>query len=373
LADRYELQQLVGSGGMGEVWVAFDHTLLRPVAVKLLRTDASPSEQMLEQALAEGRAVARLHHPHIVQVYDVGADDGTPYLVMELVQGETLVERLRRTGPMPMQPAAALVDKICDALAEAHAQGILHCDVKPSNILLAPGDVPKLTDFGVARWGASAGGLSAGAIGGTDDFMAPEQRDGHAEARSDLWSLAATAYQALSGQSPRAIRADALPAPVRSVLMRALESQLEDRYPTVRDFQAALAAAVRRATPETRVRVVNDSARPFPSSPQTARRLAWGAVLLAILASVLGGLIVGYGFRTQPGANPPDIAVPRMIRRSNTANSRVTLESLERQTQQYRGHSLDGSTPAQKKYEQYIKGADALDGASSNSPARTRP
>ena len=256
LEDRYELKERLGTGGMGEVWRALDPRLQRSVAIKRLKGNLVRRRGALERFLIEARAVARLNHPNIIQVYDFGNDPEGPYLVMELVEGESLTSRLQRSGPLEPGTAIGMIGKVCDALALAHGNGIIHRDVKPANILVSSDGVPKLGDFGLARLEtADHAQTQAGAVLGTPDFMAPEQRADarRADARSDLWSLAATLYQLLTGQSPRVIRSDRIPEIVRPVLLRMLSEDPEQRYQTAQEFRGVLdtlGRALAGASPE---------------------------------------------------------------------------------------------------------------------------
>ena len=248
LEDRYELKERLGTGGMGEVWRAMDPRLQRPVAIKRLKGDLVRHRGALERFLIEARAVARLNHRNIIQVYDFGSDPQGPYLVMELVEGKSLTSRLQESGPLEPGVAIGLVSQVCDALAMAHRTGIVHRDVKPANILLTSDGVPKLGDFGLARLEtADHGQTQAGAVLGTPDFMAPEQRADarRADARSDLWSLAATLYQLVTGQTPRVIRSDRIPEPLRPVLLKMLSEDPNQRYQTAVEFRATLTALSR--------------------------------------------------------------------------------------------------------------------------------
>ena len=239
LEERYELQTRLGVGGMGEVWQAIDRRLNRPVAIKRLVGDLVRRRGAIERFLKEAQAVARLNHPNIVHVYDFGHDRKGPYLVMELVDGKSLAEH----GRLEIPAALDLTCKVCDGLAAAHRQGIIHRDIKPANILLASDGTPKLSDFGVAHLeGTDYGQTQAGAILGTPDFMAPEHRadSTRADARSDLWSLAATLYQIVTGLSPRIILGDRIPEQIRPVLLKALELAPEKRYQTAGELTLAL-------------------------------------------------------------------------------------------------------------------------------------
>ena len=151
LNGRFRLEEQIGSGGMSTVYRAFDETLERWVAIKLMHTALSDDPLQHERFRREARAVARLSHPHIVTVIDAGDDDGHPYIVLEYVEGETLKARLRRGGGLPVVEAVAYAVEIARALSAAHAQRLVHRDVKPQNVLLTPDGVVKLADFGIAH------------------------------------------------------------------------------------------------------------------------------------------------------------------------------------------------------------------------------
>ncbi|WP_051467209.1 WD40 repeat domain-containing serine/threonine protein kinase [Actinomadura oligospora] len=207
LAGRYRILGLIGRGGMGSVWRAYDTELDREVAVKELRlsdsVDDAERRHWYARAEREARAAARLRHPGIVALHDrVTGDDGRPWLVMELVAGRSLDAVIRDDGPLPPARVAAIGAQMLDALSAAHAQGIVHRDVKPANVLL-DGDRAILTDFGIAALDGDATLTKSGVLLGTPAYMAPEQVRGHsATAASDLWSLGATLYAAVEGRPP---------------------------------------------------------------------------------------------------------------------------------------------------------------------------
>ncbi|MFD4483398.1 serine/threonine-protein kinase [Streptomyces sp. NPDC058471] len=207
LADRYRLTDLLGQGGMGAVWRAYDEQLGRDVAVKELRLPehlgAEERANWIARLEREARAAARLKHPGIVTVYDrlTGAD-GRPWIVMELVTGGSLDDLLHRQGPLSPQHVAHIGRQVAAALSAAHLRGITHRDIKPANILLEDGRAV-LTDFGIAALEGDATLTATGMIMGTPAFMAPEQVRGlPATAASDLWSLGATLYTAVEGHPP---------------------------------------------------------------------------------------------------------------------------------------------------------------------------
>ncbi len=203
MLGRYRLEEPLGQGGMAEVWRATDTRLTRPVAVKVIHASIAKDPQFAERFLREARVVASLEHPNILPVYDFGDEDGLPYLVMPLLSGGTLRDRLR-TAPPPPALAAAWIRELADALDAAHAAGVLHRDVKPANVLLGKGDRLFLADFGIAKMVETMTGLTAtGVVVGTPTYMAPEQAQGQpASAATDRYALAAVAFEILAGRPP---------------------------------------------------------------------------------------------------------------------------------------------------------------------------
>ncbi|WP_432479744.1 serine/threonine-protein kinase [Nocardioides sp. GXQ0305] len=203
IAGRYQLDREIGRGGMGAVWLARDTTLGREVAIKRLGLMPGVSGPDLDRAAREARLAARLNHPHVVHVFDLVNEDEGQWLVMEYVEGRTLAAMVRVDGPLSLQRASALLGQAADALAAAHAAGIVHRDVKPSNILVGHDDEVKLSDFGIARAEADASLTQTGLVTGSPAYLSPEVASGHtATSASDVWSLGATLYHALSGRPP---------------------------------------------------------------------------------------------------------------------------------------------------------------------------
>ena len=204
LADRYRLDGRIAAGGVGEVWRATDLVLSRPVAVKLLRAEYVQHPETLARFRAEARHAGSLSHPHVARIYDYGEADAThpPFLVMELVDGPPLTQLLANG---PMQPAHVMdvVAQAADGLAAAHAAGLVHRDIKPGNLLLAPPDQVKITDFGIAYAAGSAPITRTGMMVGTPAYVAPERLTGAAATpASDLYSLGIVAYECLAGALP---------------------------------------------------------------------------------------------------------------------------------------------------------------------------
>jgi len=242
LSKRYTIESTLGKGGMGEVLLATDNRLKRKVAIKRILGDASRSKTALDRFLTEAQSIAALNHANIVQIYDYGRDEEGPFLIIEYVDGHSLLDTCKM-GPMSVERAVDITCQLCDGLGKAHDAGIIHRDIKPANILITKDGVPKLTDFGLAKAETADTGMTmAGAVLGTLDFMPPEQRKDAAltDARSDLWSLAATLYQMVTGEPPRVIDLDLVPSELRDCMARSLKSKKDDRYQVARDFKHAL-------------------------------------------------------------------------------------------------------------------------------------
>ena len=251
LAGRYKVEGVLGKGGMGEVLLATDTRLNRKVAIKRMLGDAARSRTAVTRFLTEAQSIAALNHPNIVQIYDYGRAADGPFLIMEYVEGNSLLDRCRG-GALPLEEAIELTCQLCDGLAKAHAANIIHRDIKPANVLMTADGIPKLTDFGLAKVEAGDTGMTiAGAVLGTLDFMPPEQRRDAAmtDARSDLWSLAATLYQMVTGKSPKIIRFKDVPKAFQNVLEMALEDEKEERYQTAIEFRDALQKSLQSADP----------------------------------------------------------------------------------------------------------------------------
>lgn len=203
IADRYDLVREVGRGGMGAVWLGRDTVLGRDVALKRVGLMPGAASPDLQRAEREARLAARLNHPHVVAVFDLIEDGDDTWLVMEYVEGVTLSALVKRDGALTPDEAAPLVRQAADALAAAHAAGIVHRDVKPSNMLLTRDGKVKLTDFGIARAEADASLTQTGLVTGSPAYLAPEVASGAtATEASDVWSLGATLYHLLAGRTP---------------------------------------------------------------------------------------------------------------------------------------------------------------------------
>src|SRR5262245_33275352 len=207
VADRYRLTSLIGSGGMGRVWLARDEVLHRDVAVKevVLPEDMTIEEraELYQRTMREARAAGRLSHPNVVAVYDVLQDEGRPWIVMELIRSRSLYEVVKQDGPLPPMRVAQIGLAVLSALRTAHRAGVYHRDVKPGNVLLSEDGRVVLTDFGLATFEGDGTVTRSGVILGSAQYISPERaRDGVSGPESDLWSLGATLYAAVEGRSP---------------------------------------------------------------------------------------------------------------------------------------------------------------------------
>jgi eukaryotic-like serine/threonine-protein kinase len=215
LDGRYQLGSLLGVGGMARVYLASDRVLERQVAVKVLSPPYAQDPVFVERFRREARSAARLSHPNIVAVFDSGSDADQHYLVMEYVAGQSLAELLGRQGRLAPRRAAELAVEVCAALAAAHAQGLVHRDVKPANVLVGDDGQVKVTDFGIVKAAATATLTGTGTVLGTAAYLSPEQaQGGPVDARSDLYSLGCVLYELLCGTPPFGSGVDSPPVAV---------------------------------------------------------------------------------------------------------------------------------------------------------------
>ncbi len=393
LNDRYRLEEKIGSGGMSTVYSAFDPTLERWVAIKLMHRDLSGDPDQLERFRREARAVARLSHPHVVTVIDFGEDDGTPYIVLEHVEGETLKERIRRMGRLPVAEAMAYAIEIGRALSAAHAQRLVHRDVKPQNVLIDGEGRAKVTDFGIARSLEAQGLTATGRVLGTTDYVSPEQALGQeVSEQSDLYSLGVVLFEMLTGEVP--FKAESQVA----VAMKHVKDPLPDVQRLRPEVSASLAAVVDRATAkETREPLCHgdgDGGRPrgarsrsrsrapgspaarpprccarSPATPPTWCRVRlrnprrWVLTVVAVLL-VAGGAVGYFATRTEKGAG--DTAAPRgggADRGRPGLERRAGLRPRGRRQRVRRRHqnAIDGNPSTEWDTERYTNGLDGVE------------
>jgi eukaryotic-like serine/threonine-protein kinase len=243
LSARYRLEERIGAGGMSTVYRAVDETLQRSVAVKVMNREVADDSDQLERFRREARAVAQLSHPNVVGVIDAGEDSGHPYIVFEFIEGETLKQRVRRLGRLPIPEAVAYAIEIARALGAAHDHHIVHRDVKPQNVLIDVEGTAKVTDFGIARSLEEEGLTDDGRVLGTTDYVSPEQALGHSvTGQSDLYSLGVVLYEMLTGELPFSAETQV------GVAMKHVREELPDVRSKRPEASAALAAIVDTAT-----------------------------------------------------------------------------------------------------------------------------
>lgn len=264
---KYEVLEKIGEGGFGTVYKAHDPSLDRYVALKVLHPYLTKDTSTLERFRLEARLAARLKHPHIVTIFEVDESQGNYYIAMEYVEGQSLSALIEAQGPLSSKRIAGIIRQVGEALDYAHTQGLIHRDVKPSNIILGEGDRATLTDFGIVKAAGESGITTTGVAVGTPEYMAPEQVTGEAlDARTDTYSLGVVAYHALTGkapftgttpyaiqkghaeeqpQDPRQLN-PALGEPTAEVLLKALAKEPEARYQSGEALAAALAEAAER-------------------------------------------------------------------------------------------------------------------------------
>ncbi|MEO3755099.1 serine/threonine-protein kinase [Streptomyces sp. B6B3] len=296
LGNRYRLTGRLGHGGMGTVWRARDEVVDRDVAIKEPRLPASVADRQRtmvhERMQREARAAARIGHPSIVTVHDVVVEDGQPWLVMELVRGETLADVLE-TGTLEPREAARIGLAVLEGLAAAHEAGVVHRDVKPANVLLGGYDQVVLTDFGIAQVEGEQGLTETGVFVGSPEFTGPERAQGQRPGpESDLWSLGVLLYVAVEGVSPfrrnnvaatvQAVISSEPPSPVRARgALGELITRLLDKRPGARPRAEEVRRILREviaAPPTDATRLAVDGASPTGTAPPVRRRRRWAVV-----------------------------------------------------------------------------------------------
>ena len=292
IAERYELEELVGTGGMSSVYRAHDRLLERDVALKVLHQEFTADTDYVERFRREARSVAQLSHPNIVTVIDRGEQDGRQYIVFEYVKGENLKALVQRVGPLPEEEAVRLALQIARALGFAHDNGLVHRDVKPQNVLLNGDGQAKVTDFGIAR-SLDVGGLTqTGTVMGTSDYIAPEQaRGSQVDAQSDIYSLGTVLYELLTGEVPfpgdnfvavamrhinepppsvRERRPDVSPR-LDAVIRRAMAKEPRDRFRSMDELCAELSACLAPETGASGAQTMVVPRRRSPAEPSERR------------------------------------------------------------------------------------------------------
>ena len=346
LNNRYQLERLLGTGGMADVYLATDTLLGRHVAVKILHPQYAKDPVFIQRFRQEAQAAANLNQRNIVNVYDWGIDEGLDYLVMEHVEGSNLKDIILRGGPLLPERAVEIAVAICSALEAAHANGIVHRDIKPQNIIVTPDKQIKVMDFGISRAAGGSAMTQTGTILGTAQYISPEQAQGHtADPRSDLYSLGIVIYEMLTGKVPfdgespvaiayKHVREDPLPPSMvnpdispelESVVMKALAKNPENRYQNSLEMQAdlerCLEGAPVYATPVLSPKEaaggttqVLPAAR--PGAGRKSRTWLWVLIILIVIAAVgVGAFAI---IRSASGTKVPDLIGKAVTEAENT-------------------------------------------------------
>jgi serine/threonine protein kinase len=317
--QRYRVDGRLGHGGMATVFLAHDRKLDRSVAIKLLADNLAGDEEVRARFTREARLAARLDHPNVVKVFDVGEEDDRPYIVMELVAGGTLEDRLeRRRRALPLAEAVPLLRQMCDGLGHAHRKRLVHRDVKPQNLLLREADgCLKVADFGIARAAEETRLTRSGNVLGTDRYMAPEQlADGRISPATDVFACGVVADQVLPERRPEELH---------EIVERCLQEDPRDRFADARRLGAALASTeANGAAPATRVRTEPITRPQTPQTPPATLRvprrpaggrrglLAAAALAVAAIAVAAVVLVSGDSGSSDGGGQAADRAAPRV-------------------------------------------------------------
>ncbi|NUP08917.1 MAG: protein kinase [Polyangiaceae bacterium] len=410
LEGKYRLESVLGEGGMGIVYAARHLELDQLVAVKVVREELTRKEEWIERMLAEARVSARLRSEHVARVLDVGRlESGSPFIVMELLDGEDLSSCLAQNGRVPLGLAVTYLLQACEALAEAHAVGIVHRDVKPDNLFLttrADGAViVKVLDFGISK-NVSEERKTAltnpKMVIGSPDYMAPEQMRAGADVdpRSDIWSLGAVMYQLLTGHRPfeadslpvtcARVLADeptppralvpSLPEDVEQIILKCLEKERDKRFATVADFACALAPHAPPNVAEMAERIVrvassirhpiratasglprpivklNDSRSPvsFTAAPTLAMKRRWSPSRVAVVSTfVAAGTIASLALLRGVSAEAPRVAATKVEAAAATALP-APIEAAEAPSE------LDGDAIDPEDVAQAVDTADVV-------------
>jgi serine/threonine protein kinase len=331
---RFEVLERIGSGGMGTVYRARQLSVDRDVAVKFIHESAAGDPERARRFEKEARIIARLEDPHTLKLIDFGIDRGRRYLVTEYLQGETLADRLARAS-LSAEAVRDLLRPICDALAEAHEQGVVHRDLKPHNIFLqriGDREVVRVLDFGIARWHASELSTTTGALAGSPAYMSPEQARGdEVDGRSDLYALGVLAYECLAGRLPFQARTPALmlvkqlhdlpkpfdelsppavvPQAMEALVLHLLEKDPQDRPASARVLAQRLDGL--RWDAPVEVARAEPAPEPVPSVVWTPpRRWPWGVAALAVAAVVAVAVWPGQAPEVIEDSGVPDARVP---------------------------------------------------------------
>lgn len=340
LGGRYELGQMIGTGGMADVYIAKDQRLSREVAVKILRSDLAKDPAFVARFRKEAKAAAGLNHPAIVAVYDSG-EEPAPYIVMELVSGHTLRELIHQGEKLPLSRALEIAEGILAGLEYSHRQQIVHRDIKPANVMITDNGDVKVMDFGIARAMDDLGATltSTWNVVGTAQYLSPEQAVGElADSRSDIYSTGCLLFELLTGTPPftgetpvsiafqhasstaplaRSINKD-LPEGIEIILAVALAKKPEDRYQSAQEMLDDIA----------KVRAGQEITTQLPKKPLMSRRaaIAWGGSFFAAIAIALTGLAMSGNPNNSAPMLPNVVGLSEEMARALLSDYTVTIK-----------------------------------------------
>ena len=358
LDERYRLLERIGGGGMAEVYLAEDVLLTRQVAVKILRSQFTGDEDFVTRFRQEARAAARLSHANIVSIFDVGCEADRHYIVMEYVAGETLKDLIKRDGPLSPVRAAEIAAQVTAALKQAHENNIVHCDIKPHNILLGRDGNAKVTDFGIARAVSSQTTTQVAGVLGSVQYLSPEQARGYGvDAQSDIYSLGVVLYEMLSGEPPfdgpsaisiamkhlqeeprpLAELAPTTPLALITLVEKAMAKKPQERFATAQSMSQSLEALIRQLNSGEAIHQVepvksgpiknqNKNDRPvFLTRLRNTPKWVWGILALLLFSFVLGQVLADGGL-----AGGKEVMVQDVIGKpAETARSLLTNDNLK--------------------------------------------
>ena len=337
IVGRYELIRPLGHGAMATVDLVHDVELERPVALKRLAENLARDEDLRRRFVREARLAAKLSHPNVVRVFDVGEDGGRPFIAMEYVDGETLAELAARRGALSPSEAATLGVQTCAGLAAAHAAGLVHRDVKPQNLLLGTDGVLKLGDFGIAVGHDGTQLTLAGTVLGTAGYLAPEQARGEqVTAAADIYAVGAVLYELLAGEPTRsavslaelgaddgfrppdvARRLPGAPAELVAAVSSCLAVRPEDRPPSAAALARLLAPVASEAETASLPADPSRRATEILASPSARRPRRWTsrrlAAAAALVAAAIAGLVLAIALNGGDNSSPPASSTPHAV------------------------------------------------------------
>jgi serine/threonine protein kinase len=312
LFGRYEVIEEIGSGGMGSVYRVHDAQINEVVALKIIRPDIATDSEVIERFSQELKTARKIAHRNVCRMFDIGEDGGTHYITMEYVTGEDLRSLIKRIGQMTVAKTINIARQICEGLAEAHAMGVVHRDLKPQNIMIDKDGNAKIMDFGIARFIRTKGITTTGTIIGTPEYMSPEQAEGKGvDQRSDIYSLGIVLFEASTGEvpfegetpfsvafkhktepapDPRRLNAQ-IPADLSGLILKCLEKEKERRYQTVEEIIADLDMIDQRTTPRPKTGAGKkpSTRRVIAKKSGVDKFLVLGAAVLLLAALAFGG------------------------------------------------------------------------------------